>query len=395
LAEVLLEVTDGQTTVYLLGLGRLAQVEDGEWEWFLGDALGSVRQVVDGDGAVVLARDYTPFGLVSSESGTGNSGYAFTGEQWDSDRALLFLRARHYRPVVGRFLDLDPWDGSIQHPQTQHKYVYVANDPIGHSDPSGHRLEPGPGGGRIDPVTGETVDWLPLIQLVPSTGGMFAQSVDSAASIYQVPPQMVALILATEIGFPDWPLKWYSPLFGAETKFEEQRLKHKQGWGRASLCTYCGDLGRGPSLGVGNIKPGTAAIMRSHFLQHYPETEMACTVYWQDTDDKKWTDETIVHMLSQDHINIQFVAANLRRAKDTIYGVGYTGPIGEVGLALLGAFHTNDMLIPQTADRFAGRFAEALSMGEVRKVSPTTDDLVGSYKGYIEQVFTNRAIPYY
>lgn len=49
----------------------------------LGGTLGSVRQLVDDSAVVVLARDYTPFGLVRSGMGTvaQHSGYGFTGEQ--------------------------------------------------------------------------------------------------------------------------------------------------------------------------------------------------------------------------------------------------------------------------------------------------------------------------
>ena len=64
LAQVLLETSGGTTVAYAYGLGRLSQIEGTDAEWFLGDALGSVRQIVDDDGDVVLARDYAPFGLM-------------------------------------------------------------------------------------------------------------------------------------------------------------------------------------------------------------------------------------------------------------------------------------------------------------------------------------------
>jgi len=120
LAQVLMETSGGAETIYLYGHARLAQVEGDTFEWFLGDALGSVRQVVDDGGEVVLARDYSPFGVVRSESGTGSSGYGFTGEQWDTDVELLFLRARFYDPSDGRFVSVDPWEGSVQQPGTLH-----------------------------------------------------------------------------------------------------------------------------------------------------------------------------------------------------------------------------------------------------------------------------------
>ena len=79
LPQVLVEYTSGGTTLYSYGLGRLAQENGNDAEWFLGDALGSVRQVVDDNGDVLLARDYTPYGQELSESGTGSSGYGSRG----------------------------------------------------------------------------------------------------------------------------------------------------------------------------------------------------------------------------------------------------------------------------------------------------------------------------
>ncbi len=38
LPQVLVETTNNQNQVYLYGLGRLAQVQNGDAEWFLSDA---------------------------------------------------------------------------------------------------------------------------------------------------------------------------------------------------------------------------------------------------------------------------------------------------------------------------------------------------------------------
>jgi RHS repeat-associated protein len=135
LAQVLVETSGGAETIYLYGHARLAQVEGSACEWFLGDALGSVRQIVDDDGAVTLARDYTPFGLLRAEAGTGDSGYGFTGEQ--GGLGLVYLRARWYDPRTGRFLSKDPFPGYVRLPQTQHGYVYCVNNPVNLTDPSG------------------------------------------------------------------------------------------------------------------------------------------------------------------------------------------------------------------------------------------------------------------
>jgi RHS repeat-associated protein len=112
-------------------------VEGGTFEWFLDDALGSVRQVVDVNGTVVLARSYDPYGQWLTESGTGSSGYGFTGEQWSSSFDMIFLRARWYDARDGRFVSQDLWPGSIYQPSSLHKYLYVSANPVSRVDPTG------------------------------------------------------------------------------------------------------------------------------------------------------------------------------------------------------------------------------------------------------------------
>jgi hypothetical protein len=50
---------------------------------------------------------------------------------------LTFLRARYYDPSVGRFLTRDTYPAYAPVPQTLHRYVYVENNPVNHTDPTG------------------------------------------------------------------------------------------------------------------------------------------------------------------------------------------------------------------------------------------------------------------
>ncbi len=52
-------LADGPT-VYLYGVNRIAQQNATSTDYFLPDALGSVRQLTDGNKAVTLARSYQP-----------------------------------------------------------------------------------------------------------------------------------------------------------------------------------------------------------------------------------------------------------------------------------------------------------------------------------------------
>ena len=61
----------------------------------------------------------------------------YRGEQYDSDLALYYLRARYYNPQTGRFLSRDPFDGNRGEPKTLHKYLYAGGDPVNRIDSFG------------------------------------------------------------------------------------------------------------------------------------------------------------------------------------------------------------------------------------------------------------------
>ena len=104
-------VREGELLVY--GPGRIL-VSD----FSLADHLGSVR---DQDS------EYAPF---------GSGGQRFAGHPYDYDVALYQTPGRHLDPSLGRFLSID------LNRQGASPYVYVANDPVGHVDPSGDVLTP-------------------------------------------------------------------------------------------------------------------------------------------------------------------------------------------------------------------------------------------------------------
>jgi RHS repeat-associated protein len=129
-------LADG-TNTYLYGAGRIAQFEASGAAYFLGDALGSVRQVTSESGEITLNQSYSPYGEVLSSQGTAETDFAFTGEMYDPQTGLIFLRARYYSPIQGRFLQRDPWHGSEQKPLTMNPYLYAAGNPTNLLDPSG------------------------------------------------------------------------------------------------------------------------------------------------------------------------------------------------------------------------------------------------------------------
>ena len=68
----------------------------------------------------------------------------YRGEQYDSDLALYYLRARYYNTMTDRFVSMDPSSGVITDPKTLHKYLYANGDPVDLADPTGRYADAPP-----------------------------------------------------------------------------------------------------------------------------------------------------------------------------------------------------------------------------------------------------------
>jgi len=128
-------LSDGTNTFYY-GADRIAQKHGASLDYFLGDALGSVRQLTDANGLVMSGKSYEPYGEVRASWGDGATAYGFTGEQTDVT-GMVYLRARYYTPEAGRFITHDTWAGDYQNPLTQNAWNYTSSNPINRIDPSG------------------------------------------------------------------------------------------------------------------------------------------------------------------------------------------------------------------------------------------------------------------
>lgn len=133
----LTQVLNDGTNTYLYGLDRIAQVNATTTEYFLGDALGSVRQLTDTQSEITLTKSYAPYGEVRASAGESASPFAFTGEQLDPS-GLTYLRARYYESLTGRFTTRDTYDGDINTPASLNRFNYAHSNPVMNTDPSGH-----------------------------------------------------------------------------------------------------------------------------------------------------------------------------------------------------------------------------------------------------------------
>jgi len=116
---------------------RIGEEQPGGWQFHLGDALGSVRQLAEASAAVTLAKAYEPFGSVLSSSGSAATAFQFIGEHVDR-MGLVYLRARYYMPSIGAFISRDRSNGDTDAPYSFNRYAYVGNNPIRWTDRSGN-----------------------------------------------------------------------------------------------------------------------------------------------------------------------------------------------------------------------------------------------------------------
>src|SRR5690606_38597614 len=123
---------------YTYGIGRISQLElyGNTPEYFITDALGSVRQLTHESSAVLMTQSYDPYGNVISNNGSMDSIYGYTGEQTDAT-GNVYLRARYYNPTDRRFISRDTWAGDVNNPLSLNRWNYVEGNPVNYVDPSG------------------------------------------------------------------------------------------------------------------------------------------------------------------------------------------------------------------------------------------------------------------
>ena len=183
--------------IYLYGLDIIAQ-QQAERYYYVHDGLGSVRQLVDSTGQIATNYAYDPFGVPLS-AGTVPNPWRFTGEAWDAEVELLYLRARYYQPGTARFVTQDPWPGSVWRPGTLNSYVYVTNNPVNLVDPSGLN-----GPGPLFPELHKDVGEVPPHDIPPVVAHIHGEMVNNARG--PIITFLWLLNLESSLdNIPDWP----------------------------------------------------------------------------------------------------------------------------------------------------------------------------------------------
>ncbi|MGH9931966.1 MAG: RHS repeat-associated core domain-containing protein [Pyrinomonadaceae bacterium] len=101
------------------------------------DASGSPGAATDQSGAVIWREAYRPYGERLKLQDGGSNSQWFAGKFQEAATGLSYFGARHYDPVIGRFMAVDPKEFDGISLQSFNRYAYGNNNPYKYKDPNG------------------------------------------------------------------------------------------------------------------------------------------------------------------------------------------------------------------------------------------------------------------
>ena len=153
-----LDITDDGTVerLYIGGDAYSAPVvlqkESGPWTFYnIGrDYLGSITHITTNNGTIVAEYSYDPWGRLRNPETleiypagyepTLFLGRGFTGHEHLPWFGLINMNARLYDPLLGRFLQPDPYIQNPEGTQNFNRYSYALNNPLRYTDESGESI---------------------------------------------------------------------------------------------------------------------------------------------------------------------------------------------------------------------------------------------------------------
>jgi len=127
---------------YAYGNDLLAQLRGGDASYYHYDALGSTRALSNSSGQVSDNYAYKAFGepYATGTAGVTPNSRKFTGEELSPEFGGYYLRARWYKPGVGRFWSGDKFEFEPEYTRENNRYAYAANSAPNYYDYSGNDI---------------------------------------------------------------------------------------------------------------------------------------------------------------------------------------------------------------------------------------------------------------
>lgn len=123
----------------LLGSGMSYAQQNGTVTYVYTDPQGTPLAEADEHGNITKTFDYAPYGSVAM--GTSPDGPGYTGHVNDPETGLIYMQARYYDPVTGRFLSVDPEVPKPGDAFTFNRYAYGSDNPVRYIDPTGRIIQ--------------------------------------------------------------------------------------------------------------------------------------------------------------------------------------------------------------------------------------------------------------
>ena len=125
---------------YVRGINLIFAQSGATQTFYLFNGHGDVVQLTDAIGTVIKSYVYDAFGIELNPDPSDTNVFRYCGEYFDKETGTIYLRARYYDPVIGRFITEDSYRGGDRDPLSLHLYAYGHSNPVFYADPSGMKV---------------------------------------------------------------------------------------------------------------------------------------------------------------------------------------------------------------------------------------------------------------
>ena len=139
--------TGSVTARYLRGINLVAREQDCALQYYTFNAHGDVTQRYDANCNLLKNYNYDAFGIEIDPEPLDSNPFCYCGEYFDKETGEIYLRAKYYNPVTGRFGAEDsvkstsyklPNEQEITDPLSLNLYTYGSNNPVLYVNNSGN-----------------------------------------------------------------------------------------------------------------------------------------------------------------------------------------------------------------------------------------------------------------